>query len=96
MASAPAITLEPIAHEHVVDPQPAGFLVKLFPLAAENIALPPMIFNAVVQLVERCQRSFFQGRQACEAFELIVDLRALDPQRLHTDRDFQPAGTGSE
>ena len=85
-----------VAHEHVVDAEPLGLVAELLPLALEDVALPLVLFDAFVEVVERFDRAFFERAQIGEAFELVVDLAALDPQRLEVDRDFQPAGAGGE
>ena len=49
-----------------------------------------------VQVVERGDRALFERAKIGESFELVVDLAALDPQRLDVDGNFQPAGAGGE
>ena len=42
------------------------------------------------------ERAFFQRTKVGEAFELVVDLAAFDPERLQVDGDFEPAGAGGD
>ena len=85
-----------VADEHIVDAQPLGFFVKLVALAFENVALPLVLFDPLVEVVERGDRAFFERAKIGESLELIVDLAAFDPQRLDADRDFQPAGADGD
>ena len=66
-----------VADQHVVDAQPLGLVAKLLPLALEDVALPLVLFDALVEVVERCRacllraaagwRSVRAGRRFCRA-----------------------------
>ncbi len=79
------------ADKLVVDAQALGFVAQLVALAALDVALAFVLFDAFGEVVERFECSFVERAEIGEAFELIVDFAALDPEGLDADRDFEPA-----
>ena len=84
------------ADELVVDAEAFGFVAQLVTLAAVDIALAFVFFDALGEVIERFERAFGDRLQIGEAFELVVDFAAFDPERLEADRDFEPAGAGGD
>jgi hypothetical protein len=77
-----------ISYQYVIDAETFGFVAELLPLTFEDVALAVVLLDAFVELVERSDCAFLERPERAETFELIVDLGALDPERLDADRNF--------
>ena len=84
------------AEQDVVDAQSLGLFAELLPLPLQNIALPLVLFEFFVQFFELLERAGFERDEPGKAFELVVELVALGPQRLQVDGDFEPACPSGE
>ncbi len=84
------------ADELIVDAEAFGFVAELVALAALDIALAFVLFDAFCEVVERFERTFVEWAEIYEAFELVVDFAALDPEGFDADRDFEAARAGGD
>ena len=85
-----------VAHENIIDAEPLCLVAKLLPLALEDVALPLVVLDPLVELIERVDGACFERLESGKSLKLVVDLPAFDPGWFDADGDLEHAGAGGD